>query len=138
MIRPSTPKEPDVGYVILERIFSRVLFPAPFFPMMPTVSPCRIDSEMVSSAQSHSSSLLLRAKSSARALAMESRRVGLELPSLYCLETLSTQMATLIVRFCSPFDSAQLDYVREAFLALTEVQETAGEHDDRQTDRNTN
>ena len=33
---------PEVGDVILDNILSRVLFPAPFFPIIPTASPCCI------------------------------------------------------------------------------------------------
>ena len=39
------PRGPTVGGVIRARILSIVLFPAPFRPMMPTVSPARISNE---------------------------------------------------------------------------------------------
>ena len=39
-MRPLMPMRPTVGEVTRERIFSSVLFPAPFLPMIPTTSPC--------------------------------------------------------------------------------------------------
>ena len=37
--RPLVRMLPDVGYVILDKILSRVLLPAPLRPMIPTISP---------------------------------------------------------------------------------------------------
>ena len=49
-MRPSMSAHPQVGSVMRERIFSRVLFPAPFLPISPTTSPCRISNDASRSA----------------------------------------------------------------------------------------
>ena len=54
-MRPSMRILPSVGSVILLKSLRRVLFPAPFFPMIPTTSPRLISSDTSFNAQNSDS-----------------------------------------------------------------------------------
>ena len=103
---PRISARPAVGSVIRERIFSSVLFPAPFRPMIPTTSPRRTSKDTSRRAQIEVSGvpfrkLRMRRMGAPSAPIIASRRVRCRTwlaPIRYTFDKPSTRIATSVAR----------------------------------------
>ena len=113
-MRPLALMLPVVGPVTLERIFSRVLLPAPFFPMIPSTSPCFTSKLMSFSAQAYALSPLL-----SRTLVSPILRYGSSLPRTRCHHRLRSWLNV-------PVPTSPRRYCLERFSTLMTVSDMQG------------
>src|SRR6185437_13884399 len=135
----STATMPHVGFVILERILSNVLLPAPFRPIMPTASPRLIEKDTFCNAQMVSSCAFARRKDNVIRPIRDSRNVECRLarPIRYCFDNFSTLISKLISAFVGLSRPSWSNYVREAPFGLVKVISTGHEHHQCHADRGT-
>src|SRR5574341_1929918 len=130
--RPWISARPLVGSTIRERILSKVLFPAPFRPMMPTICPCGISKEASRSAQmiSDPPRRPFRLNRFRTPPERKSRRVSytwLSASMRYFFDRARALMAVALIS----------DHVREGAFHAAEVDQSSHEQQDdhRDTDR---
>src|SRR6476661_6982931 len=147
--RPSRSTVPVVGSTMRDRILSRVLFPDPLRPMIPTTSPWTTSNETSSSAQNRAAArrvpprLISRATPS-RLPTSASRRVRYlaRAPSWYCFPRCETRMTRdascgIGARECAA-GNATSDDIGERALHASEEKGTPGEERERGDTRDEN